>query len=77
MIFLYFLRMNQNIKSLHAREINLKADLIRKLLKDFVHLREFTLSFSDLDNKRREIGALITAILNNWSKVNYLSLENF
>lgn len=47
MIFLYFLRMNQNITALHAKNINLKADVIRYLLKDFVNLKEFTLSFAD------------------------------
>ena len=45
MIFLFFLRMNPNMRSLHARNINLKADVIRYLMKDFVNLREFTLSF--------------------------------
>lgn len=47
MIFLYFLRMNHNITALHAKNINLKADVIRYLLKDFVNLKEFTLSFAD------------------------------
>ncbi len=46
MIFLFFLRMNRHVKSLHARNINLKADVIRYLMKDFVNLREFTLSFA-------------------------------
>jgi hypothetical protein len=45
MIFLFFLRMNPNIRSLHARNINLKSDVIRYLMKDFINLREFTLSF--------------------------------
>jgi hypothetical protein len=47
MVFLFFLRMNQNINALHAKNINLKADVIRYLLKDFVNLREFTLTFAD------------------------------
>ena len=47
MVFLFFLRMNQHISALHAKNINLKADVIRYLLKDFVNLREFTLSFAD------------------------------
>ena len=46
MIFLFFLRLNSHVKSLHARNINLKADVIRYLMKDFVNLREFTLSFA-------------------------------
>ena len=84
MIFLFFLRMNKYVKSLHARNINLKPDVIRYLLKDFVNLREFTLSFSvGLSNvvgggysevhkrqrqtlKRREIGQLMTSILDDW-----------
>jgi hypothetical protein len=37
--------MNPNIRSLHARNINLKSDVIRYLMKDFTNLREFTLSF--------------------------------
>ena len=47
MIFLFFLRTNKHIKSLHARNINLKSDVIRILMKDFVNLREFTLSFAE------------------------------
>jgi len=58
-IFLYFLRMNQHINSLHCRGINLKADLIKNLLKDFIHLKEFSLSFGDFSQKKREIGPLI------------------
>jgi len=46
MIFLFFLRMNTHVRSLHARNINLKADVIRYLMKDFVGLKEFTLSFA-------------------------------
>lgn len=45
MIFLYFLRMNSSMRSLHARNINLKSDVIKYLMKDFTNLREFTLSF--------------------------------
>jgi hypothetical protein len=45
MVFLYFLRMNHNMRSLHARNINLKSDVIKYLMKDFTNLREFTLSF--------------------------------
>ena len=45
MIFLFFLRLNPSMRSLHARNINLKADVIRYLMKDFVNLKEFTLSF--------------------------------
>ncbi|CDW75705.1 UNKNOWN [Stylonychia lemnae] len=77
MILLFFLRMNQRISTLHARGVNLKADLIKNLLKDFVNLREFTLSFSESESKKREIGALIQSILNNWQQVEFLSLENF
>jgi hypothetical protein len=62
-IFLYFLRMNQYIDSLHCRGINLKGDLIKNLIKDFVHLREFSLSFADTSQKKREIGSLIQAIM--------------
>jgi len=47
MVFLFFLRMNQHITALHAKDINLKADVIKYLLKDFVNLKEFTLSFAD------------------------------
>ena len=47
MVLLFFLRMNQHITALHAKNINLKADIIRYLLKDFVNLKEFTLSFAD------------------------------
>ena len=46
MIFLFFLRINRHVRSLHARNINLKADVIRYLMKDFVNLKEFTLSFA-------------------------------
>jgi hypothetical protein len=54
-IFLFFLRMNLHVKALHCRGINLKTDLIRTLLKDFTGLKEFTLSFANLDSKKREI----------------------
>jgi len=47
MIFLFFLRMNRHVKALHARNINLKSDVIRYLLKDFTNLQEFTLSFAE------------------------------
>lgn len=45
-IFLFFLRLNQQITTLHCSGINIKSDLIQNLLRDFVHLKEFTLSFS-------------------------------
>jgi hypothetical protein len=47
MIFLFFLRMNQHISTLSAKNINLKADVIKYLLKDFTNLKEFALSFAD------------------------------
>lgn len=47
MVFLFFLRLNQHINALHAKNINLKADVIRYLLKDFINLKEFTLSFAE------------------------------
>ena len=49
MIFLFFLRMNKHVRALHARNINLKSDVIRYLLTDFVDLREFTLSFAEAE----------------------------
>lgn len=58
-IFLYFLRTNKNISALHCREINLKADLIKNLLREFIKVKEFTLSFSEQDSKKRDIGTLI------------------
>jgi hypothetical protein len=47
MICLFFLRMNQNITALHCKQVDLKADVIRYLLKDFVNLKEFTLQFAE------------------------------
>ena len=76
-IFLYFLRMNQYIDSLHCRGINLKGDLIKNLLKDFINLREFSLSFADTSQKKREIGSLIQAIMTQWKQIEFLQLENF
>ena len=37
-IFLFFLRMNKRLSSVKATNINLKSDMIRYLMKDFVHL---------------------------------------
>lgn len=59
MIILFFLRMNTKINTLHARGVNLKSDLIKNLFKDFINLREFTLSFSDTESKKRDIGSLV------------------
>ena len=41
--------MNRHIKALHVRNINLKSDVIRYLLTDFVNLSEFTLSFAEAE----------------------------
>lgn len=54
MIFLYFLRLNQQIYALHARDICLKADIVRQVLSDFQNLKEFTLSFFNKRDKRKE-----------------------
>ena len=51
--------MNTKINTLHARGVNLKSDLIKNLFKDFINLREFTLSFSDTESKKRDIGSLV------------------
>ena len=85
--------MNKHIKALHCRNINLKSDVIRYLLTDFVNLKEFTLSFAEGQScvvggghsdvgrkqkhsiKRREIGALLAAILDNWTKIEFIELE--
>ena len=93
MIFLFFLRMNTHVRSLHARNINLKSDVIRYLMQDFINLREFTLSFSEGQSlivggghgdvhkrqkhaiKRREVGALLVAILDSWRHIEFLELE--
>jgi hypothetical protein len=44
---------------LHCGGINLKADLIKSLLKDFTGLKEFSLSFASDDSKKREINPLL------------------
>jgi hypothetical protein len=50
--------------------------LIKNLLKDFSNLKEFTLSFTGIGNKKREIGNLIQAILSSWKRIEFLQLEN-
>ena len=45
MVFLYFLRLNTNVHALHARDVCLKADVVRQVLTDFKNLKEFTLTF--------------------------------
>jgi hypothetical protein len=47
------------VKALHCGGINLKADLIKSLLKDFTGLKEFSLSFASDDSKKREINPLL------------------
>jgi hypothetical protein len=47
MVCLFLLRMNPHITALHAKNINLKADVIKYLMKDFTNLKEFTLSFAN------------------------------
>lgn len=76
-IFLFYLRMNRHLTSLQCRGINLKADLIRNLLRDFVHLIEFTLTFSRAETKKRDIGPLSGAVLTQWKEVSVIHLENF
>jgi len=34
------------VTALHAKNINLKSDVIKYLLKDFANVKEFTLSFA-------------------------------
>jgi hypothetical protein len=67
--------------------VNLKADVIKYLMKDFTNLRELTLSFAKTEGdigglskyatKRKDIGALITAIMDTWNALEYLCLERF
>ena len=77
MIFLYFLRLNQHIHALHARDVCLKTDVVRQVLQDFKNLNEFTLSFYQKPDKRKEASSLVQSILQNWHKLEYFQLENF
>jgi hypothetical protein len=69
---LSYVPMKYHINSLHCRGINLKGDLIKNLLKDFVNLKEFSLSFANTSSKKRELGSLIQAILNSWKNISFL-----
>jgi len=77
LIFLYFLRQNSAIESLIARGVNLKGELIKSSLKDFVNLRELFLSFTTAERKKRELSSLIRQILQNWQQIKFVLLENF
>jgi len=62
---------------LQCRGINLKSDLIKNLLRDFVHLNEFALIFSRAETKKRDIGALTGVVLAQWKDLQVVHLENF
>jgi|LauGreDrversion4_2_1035121.scaffolds.fasta_scaffold241625_2 hypothetical protein len=68
-IFLFFLRMNRRIQALHCRGVNLKSDLIKNLLRDFVQLKEFTLAFSRAETKKRDVGPLAVVVLSSWKQL--------
>ena len=72
MVFLYFLRLNPHVHALHARNISLKADVVRQLLQDFKNLKEFTLQFFNKTDKRKEASTLVQSVLKNWFQVEYI-----